>query len=206
MFAGLLDKLNDVQTVKVTGGAETVTLKRADGGKWHARGARRLPGRRQAGARGGARPCQPEAGRGQDRRRRPLPAPRPRRPGQAGRESRARSTLLDKDGKQLAAAVVGKTKFGLYGGGRSGVYVRRAGEQPGLARRRPARPADRADGHRSRTRSSTSRARTSPGSRSAPTGRARSSSPRPTRRPRPTTSRRRSRRGARSTTTRRSGW
>src|SRR5579884_3685425 len=34
MFAGLLDRLNDVQTIKVTGAGEKVTLHRADAGNW----------------------------------------------------------------------------------------------------------------------------------------------------------------------------
>src|SRR3954469_21147040 len=107
MFAGLLDKLNDVQTVKITGGAEKVTLKRADGGKWQleerggypADGKRvrevalglanlKLVGGKSALA---ARlppldPPHPKAGRAQAPPRRPPAPPRPRRPGQARRE------------------------------------------------------------------------------------------------------------------------
>ena len=48
-------------------------------------------------------------------------------PGAEGAKSRS-VTLDDTAGKPLAAAVVGKPKPGLYGGGRGGVYVRRAGD------------------------------------------------------------------------------
>jgi hypothetical protein len=37
--------------------------------------------------------------------------------------------LLGKGGEVLASAVIGKAKYGLYGGGRSGMYVRRGGEE-----------------------------------------------------------------------------
>lgn len=54
--------------------------------------------------------------------------------------------LLGADGKPLAATVVGKTRYGLYGGGRSGVYVRRAGEpQAWLAAGQLDLPSDALD-------------------------------------------------------------
>jgi len=48
-------------------------------------------------------------------------------PGAEGAKSRS-VTLDDTAGKTLAAAIVGKPKPGLYGGGRGGVYVRRVGD------------------------------------------------------------------------------
>lgn len=39
-----------------------------------------------------------------------------------------RLVLSDKDGREIAAVVIGKTRYGLFGPGRGGVYVRRAGE------------------------------------------------------------------------------
>jgi len=128
MFAGLLDKLNDVQTVKVTGGAEKVTLKRADGGKWQLeeRGGYPADGKRvREVALGLANLKLVEAKTASADRLPRLDLADPDKPDAKAREIE----LLDKDGKQLAAAVVGKTKFGLYGGARSGVYVRRAGEE-----------------------------------------------------------------------------
>jgi hypothetical protein len=128
MFAGLLDKLNDVQTVKVTGGSEKVTLKRAVDGKWvvEERGGYPADSKRvREVALGLANLKLVEAKTAKPDLLPRLDLADPDKPDAKAREIE----LLDKDGKQLAAAVVGKTKFGHYGGARSGVYVRRAGEQ-----------------------------------------------------------------------------
>lgn len=45
-----------------------------------------------------------------------------------GKAKSRQVTLEGADGKPIASAILGKAKYGLYGGGRGGVYVRRAGE------------------------------------------------------------------------------
>src|SRR5919206_1534319 len=116
MFAGLLDHLNDVQTVKVTGGTEKLTLRRAADGKWQVeeRGGYPADGKRvREVALGLANLRLVEA-----KTAKPDLLPRLDLADPAKPDAKAREIELQgKDGKPLAAAIVGKTKFGLYGGG-----------------------------------------------------------------------------------------
>jgi Domain of unknown function (DUF4340) len=129
MFAGLLQSLNDVHAVKVTGGGgEPVTVRRAEGGRtWRVEergGYPADPEKVRELALGLANLRLVEAKTASPERLPRLDLGDPAKPDAKAREVQ----LLGKDGKPLAAAVVGKTKYGLYGGGRAGVYVRRAGE------------------------------------------------------------------------------
>lgn len=127
MFAGLLDRLNDVQTIKVTGGGQALTLNRMPDGKWQVAERGGYPAdykKARELALGLASLQLVEAKTASADRLQRLELDDPARA-----EAKSRQVeLLDKDGKPLAVAVVGKTKYGLYGGGRSGVYVRRGGE------------------------------------------------------------------------------
>src|SRR5689334_16360397 len=130
MFAGLLDHLNEVATIKVSGGgkdASALTLQKGDQGRWLVadRGGYPADAKRvRELALGLANLRLVEA-----KTAKPDLLPRldlgdPAKPDAKAREVQ----LLDKDGKPLAAAIIGKAKYGLYGGARSGVYVRRDGD------------------------------------------------------------------------------
>ncbi len=128
MFTGLLDRLNDVQTIRVTGAGQTVTLNRTADGRWQVAERGGYPAdykRARELALGLANLQLVEAKTAKADRLNRLELADPTKP-----DAKARQVeFLDKDGKPLAVAVVGKTKYGLYGGGRSGVYVRRGGEE-----------------------------------------------------------------------------
>jgi hypothetical protein len=123
----LLDRANEVRTVRITGpGAAKLTLVSGEGG-WRVAEKGNYP----------AKPAKVrelvlqlanlrlvEAKTAQADK---LPRLELEDPGAEGAKSRL-VELLGADGKPLASAVVGKTRFGLYGGGRSGVYVRHPGE------------------------------------------------------------------------------
>jgi hypothetical protein len=127
MFAGLLDRLNDVQTIKVTGGGQTLTMTRTADGKWQLAERGGYPAdykKARELALGLASLQLVEAKTAKADRLARLELGDPAKPDAKSHQV----DLLDKDGKTLATAIVGKTKYGLYGGGRSGVYVRRGGE------------------------------------------------------------------------------
>lgn len=128
MFAGLLDRLNEVETVRVTAGPEKLTLKRAGEGSWviEERGGYPVePGKVRELALGVANLRLIEAKTATPER---LPRLELGDPAEAEAKSR-QVELLGKGGEVLASAVVGKTKYGLYGAGQSGMYVRRGGEE-----------------------------------------------------------------------------
>jgi hypothetical protein len=129
MFAGLLQGLNDVHAVEVRGGGgEPVTVRRAEDGRtWRVEergGYPADPEKVRELALGLANLRLVEAKTASPERLPRLDLGDPSGPDTKAREVR----LLGKGGEPLAAAVVGKTKYGLYGGGRAGVYVRRVGE------------------------------------------------------------------------------
>ena len=128
MFPGLIDRVNEVQTVQVTGGSAGLTLERTPAGSWVVKERGGYPAEAQRVrelALGLANLTLVEAKTARPERLGRLELDDPSKPEAKSR----RVELLDKDGKALASAVVGKTKFGLYGAGRAGVYVRRGGEE-----------------------------------------------------------------------------
>lgn len=124
---GLLDRANEVRTIKITGpGTTTMTLKAAENG-WQLVEKSGYPAMTQK-----ARDLVLQLGNLQLVEAKTAQPERLARlelddPGTAEAKSRL-IELLDQEGQPIAVAVVGKTRHGLYGGGRSGVYVRRAGE------------------------------------------------------------------------------
>lgn len=128
MFAGLLDRLNEIETVRVTAGPEKLTLKRVAEGRWviEERGGYPVEaGKVRELALGVANLRLVESKTAQPDR---LPRLELEDPAKADAKSR-QVELLGKGSEVLASAVVGKAKYGLYGGGRSGMYVRRGGEE-----------------------------------------------------------------------------
>ncbi|HEX8373899.1 MAG TPA: hypothetical protein VF606_01830, partial [Geminicoccaceae bacterium] len=128
MFEGLLDRLNEVETVRVTAGPEKLTLKRAGEGGWvvEERGGYPVEAakvRELALGVANLRLVEPKTAT-------PDRLPRLELEDPAKAEAKSRQVeLLGKGGEVLASAVVGKAKYGLYGAGRSGMYVRRGGEE-----------------------------------------------------------------------------
>lgn len=123
---GLVARLNEIGSIVVGTGASTITLARGDAGGWSVVERGGYPAdagkvRELALATAGLRQVETKTA-ARDR----LPRLELEDPG-AGAKSK-RLELRDKAGKPLAALIIGKTSFGLYGGGRSGVYVRRADE------------------------------------------------------------------------------
>ena len=126
LFPGLLDRLNDTRSIHITGHESALTLNDVDG-RWvlaeksgypvDAATVRNL-------ALGLANLQLVEAKTADPARLSRLELDEPTADG-------AKShlvELLGADGKPLAAVVVGKASPSLYGGGRGGVYVRRAGD------------------------------------------------------------------------------
>jgi hypothetical protein len=124
---GLLDRANEVRAVKITGpGTATLTLAAGDQG-WTVAEKGGYPAKPTK-----AREVVLQLGNLQLVEAKTAQPDRLKRleledPGKEGAKSRL-VELVGADGKPVAAAVVGKTRYGLYGGGRSGVYVRRPGE------------------------------------------------------------------------------
>ena len=120
----LLDHANEVRTIRITGpGTATLTLIQGADGGWSLSEKAGYPAK---------------AGKARDlvlqlanlqlveaKTARPelLPRLELEDPGKAGAKSHL-VELLGADGKPLAAAVVGKTRYGVFGGSRSGIYVR----------------------------------------------------------------------------------
>ena len=116
-----------MQTIKVTGGGQTLTMTRTADGKWQLAERGGYPAdykKARELALGLANLQLVEAKTAKADRLARLELGDPAKPDAKSHQV----DLLDKDGKTLATAIVGKTKYGLYGGGRSGVYVRRGGE------------------------------------------------------------------------------
>lgn len=124
---GLLDQANAVRTVRITGpGQATLTLAAGDKG-WSVVEKGGYPAKPNK-----ARDILLQLGSLQLVEAKTAQLERLKRleledPGAEGGKSRL-VELLAADGKPVAAAVVGKTRYGLYGGGRSGVYVRKPGD------------------------------------------------------------------------------
>jgi hypothetical protein len=128
LFPGLLERVNEVRTVRLDGEGRTLTIEAAEGaGGWRLveKGGYPVEAKEVRDLVLGLANLQlVEAKTAQPDRLRRLELEEP-----DGSEAKSRRIeLLGADGKPLAAAIVGKTRPGLYGGGRSGVYVRRAGE------------------------------------------------------------------------------
>lgn len=126
VVAGLVDRLNDVAAIVVESSDGKLTLRRNDQQGWaivERGGYPADPGKVRDLALGVAGLRLVEAKTAAADR---LPRLEVGEPGPGAKSKRV--DLLDAQGAPLAALVVGKTRFGLYGGGRSGVYVRRAGE------------------------------------------------------------------------------
>lgn len=126
MFPDLLDHLNDTRSIRVTGHDSALTLNNVDG-RWVLAEKSGYPVdaatvRNLALALANLQLVEAKT---------TDPARLPRleldEPSADGAKSHL-VELLGADGKPLAAAIVGKTSPSLYGGGRGGVYVRRAGD------------------------------------------------------------------------------
>ena len=127
LFPGLLDRVNEVRTVRITAPGRTLTAQAGEKG-WTL-------------AEKGGYPVQPrevrelvlgvanlklvEAKTADQARLKRLELEDPTAEAAKSRQV----ALLGEGGAPIATVVVGKSKPGLYGGGRGGVYVRRAGEQ-----------------------------------------------------------------------------
>ena len=144
LFPGLLDRLNDVHEIAMVGPEGTLTVRAQDGG-WRLAeksGYPVPPERVRALALGVAGLELVEAKTADPAR---LPRLELEEPAGEGAKSR-RIELRGGDGEPIAAAVVGKASPSLYGGGRGGVYVRRAGEdQAWLAAGELELPSDAMD-------------------------------------------------------------
>ena len=141
MFPELLDRLNDVHEIRITMPAGKLTVTATDQG-WslaEKAGYPIDPAKVRDLALALANLQLVEAKTADPKRLERLELGEP---GADGATSRL-VELLGGDGATLAAAVVGKASPSLYGGGRGGVYVRRAARPSGLARRRRAGSAGR---------------------------------------------------------------
>jgi hypothetical protein len=126
---GLVERANEVRTVRIAGpGERTITLAGGEGGAWKVAEKGGYPAKPEEVRKlvlglAGLRLVEAKTAQAERLKRLELEDPA------AGKETKSRTLeLVDKDGKPLAAAVVGKSKPGLYGGSRGGLYVRRAGE------------------------------------------------------------------------------
>lgn len=126
LFEGLVDRLNDVSIIEVTAAGETTTVRHGPAG-WIVEqrdGYPADPEKIRALALGIAQLhlIEPRTDREERLPRLELGDP-------ADADARARLVRLEnEEGEVLASIVVGKTSYGLYGPGRGGAYVRRAGE------------------------------------------------------------------------------
>lgn len=141
LFPGLVDRLEQVAEIEAQTGSGTVTLRR-DGDVWRVEQRHGFPANGsevRAVARGLAALQIVEAKTAAEERLPRLELDAPGREDAKGR----RVTLKDANGTVLAAAILGKTRYDLYGGGRGGIYVRRDGEsQAWLAAGEIELPAD----------------------------------------------------------------
>jgi hypothetical protein len=126
LYPGLLDRANEVRTVRITTPEARLTLESGEQGWTLAeKGGYPVEAREVRDLVLGLANLQlVEAKTAQPERLKRLELEEP-----GGKEAKSHLVeLLGEAGEPLAAAVIGKTKPGLYGGGRAGVYVRRAGE------------------------------------------------------------------------------
>lgn len=126
LFAGLVEQLDAVAVLEAQTDTGTVTVRR-DGEVWRVverDGFPADPERVRATARGLAALQVVEAKTASAERLARLELDEP---GAEGAKSR-RITLKDEAGAVLASAILGKSRYDVYGGGRGGLYVRRADE------------------------------------------------------------------------------
>lgn len=126
LFPGLVDRLEQVARIEAQTSSGTVTLRR-DGDLWRVEQRDGFPAdgsQVRAVARGLAALQIVEAKTAASER---LPRLELDEPGKENAKGR-RVTLKDAEGAVLASAILGKTRYDLYGGGRGGIYVRRDGE------------------------------------------------------------------------------
>lgn len=123
---GLGERLGEVARITVVAEGKTTTVRRGERG-WLVEeldGFPADPAKVQAVARSlvTARLLEPKTDRPERHARLEVEDP-------AGDKSKARKIVLsDAQGKEIAALLVGKTRYGLFGPGRGAVYVRRVGE------------------------------------------------------------------------------
>lgn len=141
LFPGLVDRLEQVARIEAQTNSGTVTLRR-DGDVWRVEQRHGFPANGnqvRSVARGLAALRIVEAKTAASERLPRLELDEPGRENAKGR----RVTLKDASGSVLASAILGKTRYDLYGGGRGGIYVRRDGEsQAWLAAGEVDLPAD----------------------------------------------------------------
>jgi hypothetical protein len=127
LFGGLLDQLDQVAVIKIAGEGKTATIRR-DGDVWRVEdrgGYPADPAKVREVARGLAGLEIVEAKTSSPDRLGRLQLEDP-----AAKDAKSRLVSLeDAQGRTIAAAVLGKEKYDLYGGGRGGFYVRRNGEE-----------------------------------------------------------------------------
>ncbi|HEX6014856.1 MAG TPA: DUF4340 domain-containing protein [Geminicoccaceae bacterium] len=126
LFPGLLDRVNEVRTVRITAPGKTLTAQAGEKGWMLAEkgGYPVEPRELREMVLGVANLKLVEAKTADQARLKRLELEDPSAEAAKSRQVE----LLGEGGDPIAAVVVGKGKPGLYGGGRGGVYVRRAGE------------------------------------------------------------------------------
>lgn len=121
----LMDRANDVREVRITGpGAAKITV-RAEGDGWRVVEKGNFPAKPAEVRKLVLQLANLEVVEAKTALPERLPRLELEDPGKDGTKSRL-VELLGEGGAPVTAAVVGKTRFGLYGGGRSGIYVRHA--------------------------------------------------------------------------------
>jgi hypothetical protein len=123
---GLADRLDQVAQIRVVAAGRTATVRRAEAG-WVVDELGGFPvdvGKVQTLARGlvTARVLEPKTDRPERHPRLELEEP-------TADKAKSRLVVLsDANGAEIVSVIVGKTRYGLFGPGRGGVYARRAGE------------------------------------------------------------------------------
>jgi hypothetical protein len=121
---GLMARANEVREVRITGPGKAKVTIRAEGDLWRVVEKGGYPAKPAEVRKLVLQLANLELVEAKTALPERLPRLELEDPGAEAAKSR-RIELLGEGGAPIAAAVVGKTRFGLYGGGRSGVYVRR---------------------------------------------------------------------------------
>lgn len=125
--SGLLDHANEVRTIRITGpGTATLTLVQGEHG-WSLSEKAGYPAKTAKARDLVLQLANLQLIEAKTARADRLPRLELEDPGKEGTKSHL-VELLAADGKPLATAVVGKTRYGLFGGSRSGIYVRHPGD------------------------------------------------------------------------------